>query len=257
MNRTATRRVARAEGWIVGPAQQEPPAFRLFCLPYAAGSASVYGEWAGRLGPNVEVCPIELPGRQTSWRKSPFVRIEPLVDALASALEGELDMPYGIFGHSMGALVGFELARELRRRNCNGPRVLFVSGGMAPRLRRVRPRIHDQPDPVVLDRLRAMGGLAAEIWAAPELLELLLPTIRADFSVCERYTYRPGPALDCPIVSFAGSEDAEVPPAALDRWGEETTAEFTQYVLPGGHFFLASAQDALLDQVRAAVPVTG
>ncbi|MGW1954889.1 thioesterase II family protein [Streptomyces sp. NPDC001920] len=249
----AAQPVARAGGWIVAPARRAVPALRLFCLPYAAGAASVYAGWSGALGERIEICPIEYPGRQTRWRESPHVRLEPLVDALASALKGELDVPYALFGHSMGSLVAFELARELRRRGVGEPHALFVSGGRAPRLRHEQPRIHDQPDAFVVERLRRLGGLPTEVCDEPELLELLMPAVRADFAVCETYRYRPESRLSCPVVAFAGTEDREVPAERMSAWAEETSGPFVRYVLPGDHFFLRPSQAALLDTVRAAL----
>ncbi|MET9666786.1 alpha/beta fold hydrolase [Streptomyces sp. NPDC006475] len=257
MNRTATARPPRAHGWILGTQHRTTaPAIRLFCLPYAGGAASAYAQWSPFLGDEVEVCGIELPGRQSRWSDRPFTRMEPLVDALASAIESELDVPYALFGHSMGSLVAFELARELRRRGAAEPHVLFASAGPAPQLRRPESRVHDQPDAVVIDKLRSLGGLPEEIYAEPELLELLLPTIRADFEVLETYAYRSAPPLTCPIVSFAGTGDHEVPVARVAPWREQTTAGFTQHELRGDHFFLRSAQAQLLETVRAALAAT-
>ncbi len=253
MNRTAVPKTTRAGGWIVTTPRRNAPAARLFCLPYAAGGAAAYADWTGAFGDNVEICPIEPPGRQTRWNEAPFDRVEPLVAALASAIAGELDLPYALFGHSMGALVAFELARELRERGLPGPRVLFVSGGHAPQLPPARPPVHDQPDDVLVAKLRSLGDLPDEIYAEEELLELLMPTIRADFAVCETYSHQPQQPLPYPVVAFAGTEDAEVPPARVEPWREQTTAGFVRHDLPGDHFFLRSSQTALLDTVRAAL----
>ncbi|MGN9779209.1 thioesterase II family protein [Micromonospora sp. H33] len=254
MNPTATPRARRAHDWVVGASRRGGTSpIRLLCLPYAGGGSSAYAGWQDVLGPGVDVCPVELPGRQTRWRDSAYTRVRPLVEALASALAGELAVPYALFGHSMGALVAFELARELRRRGAGLPRALFVAGGLAPQLRREAPDIHDQPDRLVVERLRRLGGLDEEIVAEPELLELLLPTIRADFSICETYEYRPEPPLPCPVVAFAGDEDDEVPPERVAPWREHTSAAFSLHVLPGGHFFPRTARAALLDTVAATL----
>ncbi|MGN9809234.1 thioesterase II family protein [Micromonospora sp. BQ11] len=257
MNRTATSRARRAHDWIVGaPRRGATPALRLFCLPYAGGGSSAYAAWQAALGTGVEVCPVELPGRQTRWRDPAYTGVRPLVEDLASALTDELEVPYALFGHSMGSIVAFELARELRRRGAAPPRVLFAAGGLAPGLRRASPDIHDQPDRLVVDRLLRLGGLDEEIAAEPELLELLLPTIRADFSICETYEYRPEPPLPCPIVAFAGDRDEEVPPARVAPWREHTSAGFALHVLPGGHFFPMTARETLLHTVRTTLAAT-
>jgi medium-chain acyl-[acyl-carrier-protein] hydrolase len=247
---THRRTDRRADGWIVGPPRPHAPAVRLFCLPYVGGAASVYESWRGGLGDDVEVCPVELPGHQTRLRERALTRVDALVDALASALTAELDVPYALFGHSLGSLVAFELARELRRRGADEPRALFVSGGPAPRLPRVHPPVHDASEAEVVDRLRSLGGLPDEVLAEPELLRHFLPTIRADFAVFETYSFTPEPPLSCPVVAFTGREDVDVPPARVEPWSAESTGRFEHHVLPGGHFFVHTARTALLDLVR-------
>ncbi|MEW1587087.1 alpha/beta fold hydrolase [Micromonospora vinacea] len=254
MNRVTTYPPGRAQGWLAaGPRRRVAPAVRLICLPYAGGGSSAYHGWQEALGDDVEVCPVELPGRQSRWREPAYTGVRQLVEALAPALAPELGVPYALFGHSMGALVSFELARALRRRAVPPPRVLFAAGGLAPSLRRTSPNIHDEPDAVVVERLRELGGLDEAILAEPELLDLLLPAIRADFAVCETYEYAPESPLSCPIVAFAGDRDREVPPERVAPWREHTSAGFTLHVLPGGHFFPMTARDALLDTVRATL----
>ncbi|MER7766858.1 alpha/beta fold hydrolase [Kitasatospora sp. NPDC096140] len=253
MNRTAVIAAKRAHGWIVGARRPAAPSVRLLCLPHAGGGSSAYASWAAALDDTIEVCPVELPGRQSRWRDQAFTESEPLVDALATAIEDELDTPYALFGHSMGALLAYELARALRRRGLPEPCALFVSGGPAPQLPREQPGVHDQPDDVVVAKLRTLGGLPEDVLAEPELLEVLLPAIRADLSVCERYHHRPEPPLGCPVVAFAGAEDAEVPPTRMEAWREQTTAEFELHVLPGDHFFVRSSQAAILETVRVAL----
>ncbi|MGK4580324.1 thioesterase II family protein [Kitasatospora sp. HPMI-4] len=253
MNRTAVIAAKRAHGWIVGARRPAAPTVRLLCLPHAGGGSSAYASWAAALDDTIEVCPVELPGRQSRWRDQAFAHSEPLVDGLASAITDELDVPYALFGHSMGSLLAYELARTLRRRGLPEPRALFVSGGPAPQLPREQPGVHDRSDDVVVEKLRMLGGLPEEVYAEPELLEVLLPAIRADFSVCETYRHRPEPPLGCPVVAFAGAEDAEVPPARMEPWREQTTAGFEMHVLPGDHFFVRSSQAAVLETVQATL----
>ncbi|MEV6598633.1 alpha/beta fold hydrolase [Actinoplanes sp. NPDC051346] len=252
MNRTATLRPPRAQGWIAGTRpRRTPPAVRLFCLPWAGGSSAAYSSWTTAFPDEVEVCPIELPGRQTRWHQSPIERVDPLVNALATALSGELGGRWALFGHSMGALVAFELVRTLRRRGEGEPETLFVSAGAAPQLPRALPAIHDQPDSIVREKLVELGGVPAEVSDNPELMELLMPVIRADFSVCETYGYRPEPPLRCPIVAFSGERDREVPPARMAPWAEQTTGGFRRHMLPGGHFAVESERETVLSVIRS------
>jgi len=245
----------RADGWIVGPPPARTPAVRLFCLPYVGGAASVYEPWRGAFGDDVEVCPVELPGHQTRLREPAFTHVDALVDALASVLVDELDVPYALFGHSLGSLVAFELARELRRRGAGEPVALLVSGGPAPRLPRVHPPVHAASDAELVDRLRTLGGLPEEVLEEPDLLRRFLPTIRADFAVFETYTHEPGPPFACPVVAFTGSEDTDVPLARVAPWAEVSTGPFSHHVLPGGHFFVHTARPALLSLLRGALAV--
>jgi len=248
----ASRRSVRAEGWIVGTRRPDP-AVRLFCLPPAGGGSSEYASWTDAFAEDIEVCPVELPGRQTRWREAPVASVDVLVEQLATAISDELDRPYALFGHSMGSLLAFELIRTLRRRGRTLPRALFVSGGQAPQLRRTQASIHDQPTEELTARLKAIGGLPDEVYLEKELLELLMPTIRADFAICETYRYREEPPLPCPIVGLAGAEDRETPPAMMEHWREQTAAGFALRVLPGGHFFLRPERDAVLGVVRSAL----
>ena len=262
MNPTAARtRARRAGGWIAGPPPGSTPAVRLFCLPFVGGAAWAYDPWRGQLSDRVDVCAIELPGRGARLREPVFTRLEPLVDALATALApaitGELDVPYALFGHSMGSLVAFELARELRRRGAGEPCVLFASGGPSPRLTRRRVPLHGATDDEVIAGLRRLGGLPGEVEAEPRLLTAFLPTIRADFEVYETYEYRPEQRLSCPVVAFTGSEDDSVAKDRVLPWEQETTGPFQCHVLPGGHFFLRTAQQALLELVDRALTACG
>lgn len=254
---TASRmRTRRAGGWIAGPAHESTPALRLFCLPYVGGAAWTFEPWRGAVGAEVELCPVELPGRGARMREPAFSRMGTLVDALASAIAGELEepgVPYALYGHSMGSLVAFELARELRGRGLAEPRVLFASGGPAPRFARQRVAVHAATDEQVIARLLSLGGLPEEVMAEPALLKAFLPAIRADFAVYETYEYRPERLLDCPLVVLTGREDVEVPPAHSLPWAQETTGPVEHHVLPGGHFFLRTAQEELLELVRRAL----
>jgi medium-chain acyl-[acyl-carrier-protein] hydrolase len=168
------------------------------------------------------------------------------VESIADALVPHLDTPFVFFGHSLGALVGFETARELRRRGGVGPAHLFVSACGAPQVRDARPPKHDLPTPKLLEELRRFDGTPREVLEHAELMQLVLPTIRADLAVHETYTYLPQPALECPISAFGGVQDPNVDRDSLERWRDETRGAFQVRLFPGGHFFLHAAQALLL-----------
>lgn len=234
------------DSWVTFPRPNPQASLRLFCFAYAGGGALSFRAWSGSLPPTVEVCPIELPGRGTQVRLDPFTRLSPLVQAIAQALLPHLDKPFAFFGHSMGGLIGFELARLLRREYGLNPVHLFVSGRRAPQIPDSDPPIHALPDFEFLEELRHLNGTPEAVLENTELMQLLLPVLRADFAVIETYVYTPGPALDCSITAFGGLQDCEVRCDRLEAWREQTNASFSLQMLPGDHFFLNSAQPLLL-----------
>jgi medium-chain acyl-[acyl-carrier-protein] hydrolase len=242
-----------ASQWFSIPQPNPHASARLFCFPYAGGDAQVYRAWPRHLQPSFEVCAVRLPGRGLRIKEPPFRDLAPMVAAIAAAVAPYLDRPFAFFGHSMGALVGFELARLLRERGGPAPAHLFVSGCRAPQLPGNLPVTYDLPDVEFIEYLRSLNGTPAEVFDHPELLELLLPLLRADFTVVETYRYRPGPALDCPVTAFGGARDLKVSQAKTEAWGVQTSGAFDARIMPGGHFFLNDSQTrALILKVIAA-----
>ncbi len=219
---------------------------RLFCFPYAGASAAIYRTWHQKLPPTVEVRAVELPGRGTRLREKPFLGLLPLVEHLGEALEPYLDRPFAFFGHSMGALIAFELARLLRREGRTLPLHLFVSGHRAPHLPSKHRPIHSLPEPEFLQELKNLEGTPEAVLENSELMELLSPVLRADFSVCETYYYHTEEPLSCPITAFGGTDDRDVDRSMLEPWREHTTGEFRLHMLPGNHFFLQTSEEQLL-----------
>lgn len=232
--------------WLTNYCRNPGASLRLFCFPYAGGGASVFRTWGESLPASVEVCPVELPGRETRLKEAPFTRLVSLVDALLPALLPHLDKPFALFGHSMGALVAFELARELSSQNAPGPVSLFVSGSGGPQTLGARPSLYDRSDPELRERLRRLNGTPKAVLDHEELMRLILPIIRADLAVCETYTYEDSAPLSCPILAFGGMQDRLVTPERLKAWGDQTRSAFSHWMLPGDHFFLHSAQRLLL-----------
>jgi medium-chain acyl-[acyl-carrier-protein] hydrolase len=183
----------------------------------------------------------------------PFTQISPLVEAIALSLLPYLNQPFACFGHSMGALISFELTRLLRDRYDRSPVHLFISGRRAPQIPDLDPPIHALPDPDFIDKLRHLNGTPAAVLENDELMQLLLPTLRADFAVLETYAYVPEPPLECPITTFGGLQDAEVSYKQLEAWRDQTLATFSLQMLPGNHFFIHSAQALLLEALAQAL----
>ena len=219
---------------------------RLFCLPYAGGSGVVYRRWQDSLAPDVEVFPAEPPGRGTRLREPPFRRVGALVEAFDAALDPLADKPFALYGHSLGALAAFEAARKRRREGKRGPSALFVGACRAPQLPVTSPPTHGLPDAGLIEELRRLNGTPAEVLEHEELMQLMLPILRADLEAEETYVYREEPPLSCPLVAFGGLGDAAVGREQLEGWRKQTAGEFVLHMLPGDHFFLNESQGQLL-----------
>jgi len=178
--------------------------------------------------------------------EDPFTEMSPLVQVLAQALSSLLDKPFAIFGHSLGALVGFELARELRRQYSVSPIRLFVSAGRAPQVLRRDSYIHTLPAKEFLAEVRRLNGIPTAVLEHDELMAIIFPLLRADFALYDTYEYSAEPLLHCPISTFGGWQDSRVSRSDLEAWRAETTACFSLRMLPGGHFFLNTARPLLL-----------
>lgn len=236
--------------WVIRPRPNPKARLRLFCFPYAGGAASIFSRWPDNVPSDVEVCPIQLPGRQSRRDESPFTRMEPLVEALAQAIQPYLDKPFAFFGHSLGTKISFELARKLHDQDASMLVHLFFSGGRAPQIPdSEEPPIHTLPDAALVERLRDFNGTPEALLQHEELLQLFLPMLRADIALHETYHYVPGEPFDCPVSVFGGLEDDEISRDDLLAWRTHTRGSFTLRMLPGDHFFLRSVQDLLLQAV--------
>jgi medium-chain acyl-[acyl-carrier-protein] hydrolase len=240
---------AAVDSWIACRKPNPQARLRLFCFPYAGSGALIFRTWSDGLPADIEVCPIQFPGRGTRLMETPFTQISPLIDALAQALEPLLDKPFAFFGHSLGALVGFELARRLRRQNGVQPVHLFVSADRAPQIaHRDRP-IHTLPEGEFLVELRRLNGIPGKVLEEVELMQIMLPILRADFAVYETYVYSTEPPLNCPISAFGGLQDHRVSRSDLEAWSDQSSGSFSLRMFPGDHFFLNSTQPLLLQML--------
>lgn len=227
---------------------------QLFCFPNAGSGVATLFNWFRGLPPEIHVCPVQLPGRENRRLEPLFTRLDDLVRTVADVLEPYLEKPYALFGHSFGAIVVFELARELRRRRSPAAVRLFVSARRAPQLPHpeLGPPIHTLSEEELIRQLRIRYDAIPEaILADEELMKIFLPILRADLGMLEQYVYTPEDPLAVPMSAFGGVEDRAVPEADLEKWREQTNADFRLRMLPGGHFFPKSSAARLLEAIQS------
>jgi medium-chain acyl-[acyl-carrier-protein] hydrolase len=206
---------------------------------------SIFREWPRNLPDDVEVCSLELPGRDTLISRPAIRHLPELVDHLSGGFAALTSLPYVLFGHSLGALIAFELARRLRRDRLPLPEALCVSGHRAPHLPDPRRPLHALPDPQFAAELDRLQGTPPEVLAHRELMDLFLPLLRADFTLAETYRYTPERPLPMPLLAWGGADDAEVSREEVAAWEQHTSVFFRLRLLPGSHFFVHSAVDLL------------
>jgi medium-chain acyl-[acyl-carrier-protein] hydrolase len=237
-----------SDRWLAASLLGTDARMRLFCLPYAGAGASAYRTWSNELPPEVQLCAVQLPGRENRLAEPPLDDATAIVPELLAGIRPYLDRPFVIFGHSMGALLAFELARELRRRGLPQPRHLFLSAHRAPHLPSLHRPVFSLSRPEFLAELRHLEGTPAEVLENEELMQIAEPILRADFKLCETYRHVPAEPLDIPLSIFGGADDAKVGESVLQPWREHTRATMRLRIFPGGHLFL---QQTRMDLVSA------
>lgn len=249
----------KSSRWLVGT-RSPTRKIRLYCFSYAGGGAHAFMPWQTALGPEIELVAIQMPGRGSRISEPPVQAMLPLIEALAEVIAEENDTPFAFFGHSLGGLVAFELARYCSSHRMAMPKHLIVSGCAAPQHRRLLRRLHDLPDAALIQALVDYNGTPPEILANQELMALLLPMIRADFKIGECYLYQAGEKLSIPISVYAGTRDQNV--SSAQKWADETSLLCQVHSFEGDHFFIHAQRDAVvaclkseLEQVIAASDV--
>jgi medium-chain acyl-[acyl-carrier-protein] hydrolase len=216
----------------------------------------MYYPWVDVLPASWEVCPVQLPGRGSRLSEPLADRLATQVAAMAAGLAPFFDKPFALFGHSMGALLSFELTRYLRQQGGPLPVHLFVSGHQAPQLPDRNPALHALPEPELVQKVRELNGTPEEVLDHAELRQLLLPILRADFAVCETYVYAAEPPLPCPISAYSGLGDRYVNQEELEGWRDHTTSRFAIRFFPGDHFYLHTARSYLLQTLARELEQT-
>jgi surfactin synthase thioesterase subunit len=226
----------------------------LFCLPYAGGSATIYREWPAHLPRWIKLIPLHMPGRGVRQQLAPMHRWPELLDLLLEDMRPDLDQPFAIFGHSMGALVGLELAHAIRRRYGLSPLWFGASACAAPARREPGGDWLTCPESAVLEQMRSLNGTPEELLLSRDLMNLVLPFMRADFHLCGSYAYRQRPPLACPVLALgSNSDDVSLDPTNLSAWSLETSGPFVKETLDAGHFFINTHRDTLIELLVASL----
>ena len=241
--------------WVQISRPRPAARLRLICLPAAGGGASRYRDWPAHLTDDVEVVSVQLPGRENRFDEPSIGSMEQLIDPLLDGLASYLFPSFALFGHSMGALISFELARRLGAAG-QQPVHLFASGCRAPHLPSRSPNWHTLPDREFLAAIEDLGGIPPELLAERQFLDAMLPMLRSDCTLAETYVFHPHAPLTCPVSAFGGLRDKEVFPEDVRAWSRHTRGPFRIHLLPGDHFFINSARVDLLRLVVAALGAT-
>lgn len=244
----------KSSPWFLEGPRWQSADLRLICFPYAGTGASAYRLWSAGIPREFEVCAVQPPGRESRFRDPPCRRIEDLVLPVVEALLPFLDRPFAVFGHSMGAIVASEFVCELSRRGARLPLHLFVSGRRAPHLPDPDPPFSTLPDAqFVAEIQRRYGGIPAEILADQEMLQVLLPALRADIAAIEAYPARADMRVECPLTVFGGTNDTRATQEQLAAWRDVATGSFRLRTFEGDHFYLTLRRQELLAEIVAAL----
>lgn len=228
------------------------PRMRLFCFPYGGSGPSIFREWPEHLPADIEVTGILYPGRESRVMEPLIDNIVAMAESLLPAIVPRLKQPFAFFGHSMGALVSFELTRLLSAKHNLAPEHLFMSAAGGPHIPTEEP-IHHLPDAEFLQALIQLNGMPQEVLQNTELLEYALPIIRNDFTACAEYRFIDGAAVKCPITAIGGANDPRVGPDHMEQWEQHAPGGFDLHMLPGDHFFIEPQQQKILTLISSAL----
>lgn len=246
LNTITQTNLLRHSSWLVTPYHRPEAQVRLFCIPFAGGSASFFHHWSELVPKSIEICAVELPGRGLRFGEPLCHHIDFVIDHLVSDIKLLCDKDFVIFGHSLGALIGFETVRRLDALGIKAS-AFIASGRRSPSSRCDGPPLYELDDKNLIEQLRRYNGTPEEILGDSDMLSIFLPIIRADLQINETYVYVPEPKLTCQIHAFAGTLDCESPPSLVEFWGRETKGIFSLELIPGGHFFLKECEPLFME----------
>jgi medium-chain acyl-[acyl-carrier-protein] hydrolase len=231
----------------------ENPRLRLICFPYAGSGPVVFHKWVNYLPQDIEVWGVRLPGRDVRYREPAFTSLSPLVSTLADEISPFMDVPFIIFGHSMGALISFELVHSWRETGGPQPVHVVLSGHRAPHRPPLNPPVHNSDKHTFLNRIKNLGGTPEKFFSMNDLVDLMMPAMRADFSVWETYEYQEKIPLELPITVFGGRNDSEATESDFVAWQDYTKSDFNLHIFDGGHFYFQDDLTPLMDVITKII----
>lgn len=243
------------EKWAAFKHEPKGAAIRLICFPHAGAGAQAYSSWVNSAPPALGIWPLQYPGRYSRLRESPFLSMEALVSELIPLIQELGATPFAFFGHCLGSLVALELSRALRRNGMNQPYLVFFSSIAAPRKGRQKLQSHRLADGEFLKRVQGLGGISPEIAENSELMELILPALRADFQIYETYQFVEDAPLAVPIAIVGAEDDRFIHREQLDEWKGQSAFRPTYIWSKGGHFGILDSV-AIFDRVIALLETT-
>jgi len=233
------------ELWFKRPKRNNNALIRFFCFPFSGAGTLSYRSWVEKFPEEIELCLLQLPGRESRFREKPYDQIGPLIQTIGEIETFGTDLPFAFYGHSLGAIISFELIRQLRRQMRPLPVHLFVSGRRAPHLPNPGYPMHKLSDEALIEELRRFNGTPEIVLREPELLEIFLPIIRSDLKINETFVYQHEDPFDCPISAFGGKDDHKASEEELKAWSEHTKNNFKIKMFAGGHFFINNNRDLI------------
>jgi len=239
--------------WFACPKPNPKAETRLFFFPYAGGAPSAFHKWCKELPDNIEALIVHYPGRGSRYKEPPIKELSILVENIYQAIQPFLDKPFAFFGHSMGGIIAFELAQVLKQNNSPQPIALFMSACGVPHIPNPNQPIHSLSDIEFLQSVKDLNGTPSEILDQPELMQLLLPTLRADFELIETYQFASTSPINCPIFAFGGLDDPRVSRERIEAWAIHTNSHFEANFFEGDHFFINAAKESVTQQILSSL----
>ncbi len=242
--------------WFLIPQTNPDAVVRLFCFPFAGGGASAYYHWHKNLPPFVELIGIQLPGRENRTNEPYFQCMTSLVDVLFRQIQPFLNIRFLFYGHSIGALLAFELARRLRRENCDLPEFLLVSASKPPQTVPHSTIATTLPEKQFIEKISIYENLPTQLLADTDFRKMVIQKLRADISLLETYTYTPERPFEFPIVAYSGESDPVTSTGIMEQWRCQTNGPFVLKVIPGGHFFIKNSQSIFLSEMTKEIELS-